>query len=111
MKTLRLLAMLVRVRFAILQARSLQRQRVRIDRKSADLHALLACAMALTNRLPVPASSTKTCPSCGDPDMVPLHSTNSKICPTCSTEIPWTLTGDQKPTHQPHRAQRKANKE
>lgn len=78
---------------------------------------LLAGQLRLLNRLghklPAPRRrpSTKQCPACGDPCMVPLHSTNTKICPTCSTEIPWTLTGDQKPTHQPHRAQRKAIQE
>lgn len=111
MKILRQLVMLVRLRLAIVQARSLRRQRARIDRKREDLHELLARAQALINSRPVPLRSTKRCPNCGDPDMVPLHSTNTKICPSCSTEIPWTLTGDQKPTHQPHRAQRKANKE
>ncbi|WP_282347954.1 hypothetical protein [Pseudomonas sp. PS01301] len=56
-----------------------------------------------------PPASTKTCPSCGDPNMVPLHSTNEKICPSCAYSVPWMLTGDQQATHQPHRATRKAN--
>jgi hypothetical protein len=111
MKILRQLVMVVRLRLAIAQSRSLRRQRAQIDRKTAALHVLLTRALTLTHGGLGHALSTKICPKCGDADMVPLHSTNTKICPSCATEIPWTLTGDQKPTHQPHRAQRKANQE
>lgn len=103
------LVLVVRLRLGIRQSRALQRQRARIDQKNADLRALLALALRRSKELS--RHTTKQCPACGDPCMVPLHSTNTKICPTCGTEIPWTLTGDQKPTHQPHRAQRKAIQE
>lgn len=105
------LLMLIRLRFGLWQARRGKQQIARIKRRNADLLALLAQAQLMTNRPFQPGRSTKQCPACGDPRMVPLHSTNTKICPSCGTEIPWALTGDQKPTHQPHRAPRKRNKE
>ena len=103
------LVLLARMRLATRRATALKRQQERINSKNADLRALLE--LALSRSREIQRQSTKHCPGCGDPNMVPLHSTNTKICPSCGTEIPWALTGDQKPTHQPHRAQRKAKQE
>lgn len=94
---------------------------IRQLRQLVHVCAALALSRLLTRQLQIlhrldyshpsqpAANTTKTCPSCGDPNMVPLHSTNEKICPSCAHSVPWMLTGDQQATHQPHRATRKAN--
>lgn len=42
-------------------------------------------------------TSTKVCPTCGDPRLIHLRSINKKYCSVCQKYIPWYLDPGQKP--------------